>query len=87
MEAIFFSYPILYRAIRAKTGPFPVFTAYRTNSKPFQFKTRPDFFGSPIRTANGTRIRPVPWVPCERKAESYKLVNGSEFVRTRVKIV
>ena len=43
IKAIFFSYPILYRAIRAKTRPFPVFTRYRTNS---------DFFGSPIRTAN-----------------------------------
>ena len=87
MEAIFFSYPILYRAIRAKTRPFPVFTANRTNSKPFQFKTRPDFFGSRIRTANRTRIRPVPWVPCKRKAESYKLVNGSELVRSRVNVV
>ena len=45
---------------RAKTRPFQVFTRYWTNSKPFQFKTTPDFFGSPIRTANRTRIRPVP---------------------------
>ena len=86
-KSIFFSYPILYRAIRAKTRPFPVLTRYRTNSKPFGFKTTPDFFGSPIRTANGTRIRPVPWVPCKRKAESYKLVNGSEFIRSRVNVV
>ena len=61
-----------------------MFTRYRTNSKPFRFKTRPDFFGSPIRTANRTRIRPV---PCKRKAESYKLVSGSEFVRNRVIVV
>ena len=82
MEAIFFSYPILCHAIVQK--PFPVFTRYRTNSKPFGLKTRPDFFGSPIRTANRTRIRPVlwvPWVPCKRKAES--IVQIGERFRIR----
>ena len=74
-------------ALSVQKRPFPVFTRYRTNSKPFRFKTRPDFFGCPIRTANRTWIRPVPWVPCKRKAESYRLVNGSEFVRTRVNVV